>query len=796
MGSHFLPFYAQRLRALGLLCILAVLAFAGVCPASAQQDTTPPVLVSLDYTPKQIDTTTGPATVTLTAHFTDDLAGVSYGVAYFISPSTSHAFAITIAANDPYLTGTIWDGSSQTSADMPQFSESGSWTLGTVFLEDKLGNRAYYDTAQLQAMGITTTLEVTSVQDTTPPVLVSLDYSPKQIDTTTGPAAVILTAHFTDDLAGVSYGVAYFISPSTSHAFAITIAANDPYLTGTIWDGSSQTSADMPQFSESGSWTLGTVFLEDKLGNRAYYDTAQLQAMGITTTLEVTSVQDTTPPVLVSLDYSPKQIDTTTGPAAVTLTAHFTDDLAGVSYGVAYFISPSTSHAFAITIAANDPYLTGTIWDGSSQTSADMPQFSESGSWTLGTVFLEDKLGNRAYYDTAQLQAMGITTTLINSPAKASTAVAVSSLINPSVFNQSVGLTAVVTSTAGIPTGTVHFLADGADIGSATLDASGTATLGVASLTAGTHIIAANYDGDASFDTSSSSLTQTVNQAATITTVVSSLNLALVTQPVLFTATVTGTFGGTATGTITFKEGSKPLGTATLSGGQASLSHAFPTSGRRSITAVYSGDANFVASTSASFIQVVNRAASTATLSSSGSPSVYGQPVTFTATVSSSIGPPADGETVTFRDGLLTLGTGTLSGGVATFTTSTLLAANHTIRAYYSGSASLASSASLALKQTVNKAATATSIASSLNPSRSGQRVTFTVTVTGQYGGTPSGTVTLKDGTRMIGVAIVWKGIATYSTSALKKGSHTIKAEYGPLLNFASSSASLTQVVN
>ena len=104
--------------------------------------------------------------------------------------------------------------------------------------------------------------------------------------------------------------------------------------------------------------------------------------------------------------------------------------------------------------------------------------------------------------------------------------------------------------------------------------------------------------------------------------------------------------------------------------------------------------------------QVVNKAATTTTLTSSLNPSVVGQAVTFTATVSITDpvpGPPTG--TVTFKDGTTTLGTGTLdASGVATFTTSTLAAGRHSIKATYNGDASFKTSTSAVLTQTVNRA--------------------------------------------------------------------------------------------
>jgi len=89
------------------------------------------------------------------------------------------------------------------------------------------------------------------------------------------------------------------------------------------------------------------------------------------------------------------------------------------------------------------------------------------------------------------------------------------------------------------------------------------------------------------------------------------------------------------------------------------------------------------------------------TLSSSPNPSAYGQTVVFTAVVSSSFGTPPDGEAVSFMKGTTLLGTGTLSGGSATFMTSTLKVGTDAIWAVYDGDSDFGSSKSAPLKQVV-----------------------------------------------------------------------------------------------
>ena len=94
---------------------------------------------------------------------------------------------------------------------------------------------------------------------------------------------------------------------------------------------------------------------------------------------------------------------------------------------------------------------------------------------------------------------------------------------------------------------------------------------------------------------------------------------------------------------------------------------------------------------------------------------------------------------------------------------------------------------------------TTTSMISSVNPSVSGQSVTFTAKVTPASGTTvPTGTVTFFDGTTSLGTGTLnASGVATLGTSALGVGSHSITANYGGDSNFASSTSTvLTQVVN
>ena len=282
----------------------------------------------------------------------------------------------------------------------------------------------------------------------------------------------------------------------------------------------------------------------------------------------------------------------------------------------------------------------------------------------------------------------------------------------------------------------------------------------------------------------------------TVTSLVSSVNPSSYGQLVTFAATVTTRGKGTPTGTVQFLNGTTLLATLKLKSGTAKYTTAKLPVGSNVITTVYSGDSNNNGSTSAPVNQIV-LAPTTTTLTSSPNPSAYGQAVLFTAAVTSSIGAPPDGETVTFKRGSTVLGTGTLSGGSANFSTSTLGVGTKALRAVYGGDASFAGSTSVPVSQVIREAASTTTLVSSLNPSKYGQSVTFKATVASQFSGTPTptGTVVFKHGTKILKIVPLSGGSASYTTSKLATGTHNIIATYNGSSDFTTSSADLMQTV-
>jgi hypothetical protein len=440
---------------------------------------------------------------------------------------------------------------------------------------------------------------------------------------------------------------------------------------------------------------------------------------------------------------------------------------------------------------------------------------SDSGSGVASTVYQLDGGAVTTYTAPFTLSALGSHTTTFHSTDKAGnvegtesvsltihskTATTVVSSLNPSTYGVAVTFTATVTSSGGTPSGTVTFKDGAATLGTGTLSG-GITKLATSTLAGGSHSITALYAGSGNFNGSTSAaLTQTVNMAGSSTTLSASVNPSAFGQPVTFTATVKSATTGTPAGSVTFKDGATVLGTQSLNAsGVATLATASLSVGSHSLTADYAGNVDFNASASPSLAQTVKKAGSSTTLSSSVNPSEFDRSVTFTATVKSATMGTLGGS-VTFKDGATVLGTQSLdASGVATLVIASLSVGPHSITTDYAGNADFNASTSAILAETVNKATTTISIVSSLNPSIQGQAVTFTATVTPAFGGSPTGTVTFKDGATVLSTVAVNVSThkAAYTRSALATGTHSITAVYSGDTDFSGiTSKTLTQTVN
>ncbi|MEU8828343.1 Ig-like domain repeat protein [Streptomyces sp. NPDC048636] len=464
------------------------------------------------------------------------------------------------------------------------------------------------------------------------------------------------------------------------------------------------------------------------------------------------------------------------GTATGTVTFDFGDGTPTVAVPVtgAGPVTASADHIYAST--AGSPYTITAVYSGDAN-------FAGSTGADAHTVDLADS-----------------TTTLAATP-------------NPSVTGEPVTFTATVapaTVGAGTPTGTVTFdFGDGSDSLLVPLaDGVATAVHAYADPSGSPYTVTTTYNGDAGFSSSTDTATQTVDQAATATTVFATPDPTVVGQPVAVTAAVApvspGT--GTPTGEVTFDFGDgSPTVTVDTVGGLATVTHPYATTAASpyTITATYSGDTGYATST-VTTTHTVQQTATTSTVTIGQGPTVVGEAVTVTATVTAvppGAGTPDGTVTVDFGDGTTPV-TAPLVGGALSvshaYTTS--LGSPYTISAVYNGSGDFGTSVATAA-HTVTQDATSTTVTAAPQPSVVGQPVTYTASVApvGPGGGSPTGTVTFDFGDGSLPAAVpVVAGVATvdHIFSSAAGSPYTVTVTYSGDTDYTGSIDTFAQTVN
>ena len=193
-------------------------------------------------------------------------------------------------------------------------------------------------------------------------------------------------------------------------------------------------------------------------------------------------------------------------------------------------------------------------------------------------------------------------------------------------------------------------------------------------------------------------------------------------------------FGTNPTGSVSFSANGNALGTEALVNGTATLATSFANAGSYTVTATYEGDSNNTASTSSPVGITITPATSATTLQATPTAGNVNGQITLKATVT---GDSPTGS-VSFAAGTASLGTATLTNGVATLQTSFAAAGSYATTATYKGDQNNAASTSSAVTIVIaapDFTVTATPASGSVTP---GQTATFTFTVTpvGGYAGT------------------------------------------------------------
>ncbi|MGA3133881.1 MAG: Ig-like domain repeat protein [Terracidiphilus sp.] len=286
------------------------------------------------------------------------------------------------------------------------------------------------------------------------------------------------------------------------------------------------------------------------------------------------------------------------------------------------------------------------VSNGSASASYTLPGGTNAGTYTI----------TASYIGTGSFTGSSDNTHTLTVSAATTTTAAANQSAAFSGSNQSVTLSATVTSTGGtVNAGTVTFtvLNGGTPVGTATT--SGTVSNGIASVgytlpgstPNGTYTIQAVYNGSTNFTGSSDNAhTLTINGGSTVTTTSNATaTFSASSQQVTLSATVTSTAGTVNSGTITFTvlNGGTPIGASTspasVSNGTASAAYTLPggtNAGTYTIVASYAGASGFTASSDNTHTLTVIPASQTIAFGAIAQ-QVPGTPLTLTATASSGL---------------------------------------------------------------------------------------------------------------------------------------------------------------
>ena len=334
-------------------------------------------------------------------------------------------------------------------------------------------------------------------------------------------------------------------------------------------------------------------------------------------------------------------------------------------------------------------------------------------------------------------------------------------------------------------------------LGSPTPLISGTASILVSNLNLGQHSLTAVYTGDTD-DSSSASPAQslTVNKAVPAISIASDINPSLGGTQILLSATLHSA-ANTPSGLITWTDSGAVLGAMPINAnGVATLGSTSLSVGQHLITASFPGDASNGAATSSTLTQVVQIAVSSVSVTSSKSPALVGDPISYLIALGGAGGHPSG--LVTLRDGSVSIGTVTVdASGHASLPLTVAGPGTHTITATFAGDPFHTGSQSSPWLQSVLQPTT-TAITTSNNPAIAGRTLTLTAQVTPANGVPPTGAITFMDGQTVLGTApLNSSGAATFSSGTLSVSQHPLSATYsGDAASQPSTSATLVETVN
>jgi Bacterial Ig-like domain (group 3)/FG-GAP-like repeat len=352
---------------------------------------------------------------------------------------------------------------------------------------------------------------------------------------------------------------------SGSHAITITIAPAAPTITFAVSNHA---------FGDASFTVSATSNSGAPLTYAVVSGPATISGSSVTVTGTGTVVLQASQAAQGNYTAGSQQASFTVAPEAQTIS------FAAVTSPITYSTNPI---ALSATATSGLP-VTCTVLSGPATISGSSLSVTGSGSIVIDA----NQSGNSDYFAAPQA-----TQTLVVNPAPVTV-----------VWSQPAAI-GYGTSLSGI-------LNASAQNGGASVPGSFAYSIGYSTITAATIPSAGSYPLVATFTPANPSqyasatgtVTLTVNKVTPGIALAAASNAVFVGNPLVLTATVSSSIS-TPTGSVTFMDGSTPLGTASLSAGVATLTVTTLPTGSQTLSAIYSGDSNFVAANSGTLTETV-----------------------------------------------------------------------------------------------------------------------------------------------------------------------------------------------
>lgn len=390
--------YPTDLARLGLV-------FSGVTQ-QGKADLLPPSILSFALSPQVVDTSSTGATLFLSWVYFDDISGVASLTASFVRPDAS-TFSVNAQLSQGQQTGSPTNGSMVYSYVLPRLSLRGFYNVTRISCTDVSGKTTTITSDQFVPMQISSGIpfvQQIGIADTQPPSISAVAFLPATIDTSSSTATVTAMVSCSDDRSGLQYCV-ISVSPPTNALDSQVYCYTPSYALGVFLNGTISCTITFPRYAAAGNWSLSYVTCYDNSNKNTNVYPSTLVARGASSPIvQQTGQADIFPPNITSFQYSPRSVNTALGPAPMSFSWSFKEDVSGVSYCYVSIQRPD-SNSFSAEATA-PTRLTGSIWDGRLNLSYSLPQSSPPGSYSITSISCCDTSRKCTTVSAAQMTAL------------------------------------------------------------------------------------------------------------------------------------------------------------------------------------------------------------------------------------------------------------------------------------------------------------------------------------------------------------------------------------------------------